>query len=509
MIMLSPGVYTEEIDASLYLPQLASSIFGIVTTAQKGPINTITDITNENDLINTFGVPSTSDYGLLAAIRYLRRGRALKVVRVAASSALAASCNLANTEAYTAVAVTALNKGEWGNDISIVVEAGYDVDTNNITVKFLGNVVEKYPSVKLASGSANSIATVINGVSNYISVSVLISTELLENGTSTLSGGNSGSAVTSSDIIGSNVYGVVTGMQLFADSDRVDINLLAVPGYPSIVPSTHKDIVTELITIAGNRGDTLSIIDPPYGLNAQEIVEWHNGVLSGDSSAGYPEAALNSSFAALYWPWVEVFDSYSNADMYVPPSGHVAGVCAFTDYTRNPWIAPAGLQRGRITDAINLEMTPDQGQRDIMQGGLNRVNPFVNFPVDGITLYGNQTLYRANSALTSVHVRRLLNYSRKVVATGVRYLAFEPNDSDTWHQFDNIVAPIFRNIKAQRGLYDFRVQCDATTNTADRIDRNEMWGYIYLQPTRAAEKIAVPFVITQTGTSFDELAGIS
>lgn len=508
---IAPGVYTEEYDFSMYAPALATTIFGVVGVADKGPIDEATLITNEGDLTNVFGVPQVGYFGIHAAIRYLRRGGTCWFVRAATNSAAASSCELVNTDdsgAVSAMTVTAVSKGIWGDSLSLVVEAG-TTQGNRIKVFEDDNLMEDWDNVLLTPSTNIMYAeTVINGFSNYISVSVDVASSPLAEQTVVLSGGNSGAVVTSGDIIGTNTGGVRTGLQLFADSLSQDVNLIAVPGVTSIVPTTADAVIVEMVSICTNRGDCMALIDAPYGYNVQEVVSWHNGTgKNGTPIAGELDAALNTSYAACYWPWIEVYDSYTDGYIWLPPSGHVAGIYAFNDSSREVWYAPAGFQRGRLQDAVSTEITPDTEQIAYMYGGLNRVNPFVNFAVDGITLYGQETLLRANSALTSINVRRLLLYARKVVSTAVKYLLWEPNDYILWTLYNNLVNPIFEEIKSKRGLYDFRVVCDETTNTAERRDRGEMWAMIILQPTRAAEKICIPFAVTKTGAKFEEIIG--
>jgi len=508
--MLSAGVYVSELDFSFYAMELASSIFGIVCTADKGPINEVTLITNENDLVSTFGPPNTSSYGLLSAIRYLRKGRALKVVRVAGYGYATASASILNEYGYQALTVSATSDGSWGNDVAVRVAAGTSQGFN-VTVYYQDGAVEAFNDVLLGPSTNDYfIEKRINGVSKYITITVVDATVGLATGLSDLSGGDSGSTVTASDIVGVSSGSSKTGLKMFSNGETVDVNMLAVPGYDKMVdPADQQDVLREglLATCdpaAGGRGDCVALISLPYGLTVQEAIDWHNGNL-----AGYLDQAINSSYAALYWPYLNVFDSYSNSELWIPSEGSVAGICAFTDATRELWFAPAGLQRGRLQDVLDIEYSPDLGQRDALYGGLSRINPFVNFEVDGIALWGQQTAYRANSALTSLNVRRLMNYVEKVSATAVRYLVFEPNDYATWAQFRNILDPVFRNIKSRRGFYDYRIICDATTNTPARIDKGEMWGRILVKPTRAAEKIAIEFAITATGASFDEFATVA
>jgi phage tail sheath protein FI len=184
----------------------------------------------------------------------------------------------------------------------------------------------------------------------------------------------------------------------------------------------------------------------------------------------------------------------------------MARLAADTDQNDEVWFAFAGLLRGRLLGALDVEYSPVQGERDYMYSGGNAVNPIVSFPVDGICLFGQRTLQRASTALDRINVRRMLLYARKVIASAVRYLVFEPNDLMTWIRFVDLVSPYLRSIKARRGLEDFRVVCDETTNTPDRINNNDMVGKLFLKPTKTAEMIELEFTLLPTGATFEEFS---
>jgi phage tail sheath protein FI len=262
-------------------------------------------------------------------------------------------------------------------------------------------------------------------------------------------------------------------------------------------------VAVELLSVCQSRGDCLALIDPPYGYNTDEVIDWHNG------DAPYTDhAALNSSYGALYWPFHKVYDAYTDAEVWIPPSGPASAIIAFSDFIAETWSAPAGLQRGKAKNSIDIEMSPDLGDRELLLGlvaGSNQcVNPFVNFTQDGVVLWGQKTLQRATTALDRVNVRRLLLYVEKLIATVGRFLVFEPNDEKTWRRFISMADSVCAPIKARRGLYDFRIICDETTNTAEVIDQNKMVGKILIKPTKTAEVIVVDWTLLSTGSEFTE-----
>jgi len=282
-----------------------------------------------------------------------------------------------------------------------------------------------------------------------------------------------------------------TGLYAFQNPETIDINLLTTPGF-----STGAVIGTAL-QICESRGDVLYIVDPPFGLRPQQVVDWHNGMLLSDL-----KAAINSSYGALYWGWLRIFDQFSSDEIWVPPSGHITSVFSRTARETEQWFAPAGLRRGRLLTALDVEYSPTQGERDLLYGSGNSVNPIVKFPQDGITVWGQRTLQRTSSALDRVNVRMLLIFIKKNLIRLLRNFIFEPNDRVLWRQVSATIEPFLADIQARRGLTAFRVIVDETNNTPERIDRNELWVSVFLKPTRTVEFVVLNLVVLRTGASF-------
>ena len=282
-----------------------------------------------------------------------------------------------------------------------------------------------------------------------------------------------------------------TGIFSFQNPEVFDITLLATPGFSS------GPIIAQSLAMCEGRGDCLYLVDPPFGLRPQQVVDWHNGMLFSDLNA-----ALNSSYGALYWSWVEIFDQFNGGTIFVPPSGHVSAIYARTAREAESWFAPAGLNRGRLLTALNLEFNPTQGERDLLYGFNNAVNPLVNFPQDGITIFGQRTLQRKDSALDRVNVRMLLIALKKGLIPLLRNFLFEPNDLVLWRQVRNSIRPFLEDIKARRGITAFDVIVDERNNTPIRRDRNELWVSVLIKPTRAVEFIVLNLVILRTDQSF-------
>lgn len=282
-----------------------------------------------------------------------------------------------------------------------------------------------------------------------------------------------------------------TGIFAFQNPEVYDITLLIIPG------ASSGAVIGQGLQMCEARGDVMMIIDPPFGLRAQQVVDWHNGMLYSDLAQ-----AINSSYGALYFPWLQVFDQFSGQTIYIPPSGHVSAVYARTANVAEQWFAPAGLNRGHILTALDTEVDLTQGERDLLYGFGNAVNPIVNFPQEGITVWGQRTLQRRSSALDRVNVRMLLIFIKKNALRFLRQFVFEPNDATTRAQVVNVSNPFLADIQARRGLTGFAVVCDERNNTPERIDRNELHVAYFLKPTRAAEFIQLNLVVLRTEASF-------
>ena len=342
-------------------------------------------------------------------------------------------------------------------------------------------------------------------MSDYIVVTCLASASTPPAGTTAspytvaLVGGTNGIAgLTASDFIGqaNPSDSSYTGMRAFLDTSNLDINLLAVPG-----ETDDEAVLNELVSICETRGDCLGIIDPPDLSTPQDMVDWTNG-----NYPGGPTSAINSSYVAVFWPWVKYYDTYNEEDAWTPPSGWVLSQFAYNDRVADPWFAAAGFTRGRLVGALDIRRNTKVGERELLYGGGNIVNPIVNFAKDGLVVWGQRTAQRIPSALDRINVRRMMLHAEKVIATSIRFLVFEPNDSVTWRRFVGIVTPVLDGIKARRGITKFQVICDETTNTETLINQNTMRGIILIQPTKTAEVITVEFKLLATGAQFQELA---
>jgi len=201
-----------------------------------------------------------------------------------------------------------------------------------------------------------------------------------------------------------------------------------------------------------------------------------------------------------------MYDRYNDVYRYVPLNGDTAGLCVRTDTLRDPWFSPAGFNRGQIKNIVKLAWNPsDRADRDsLYKAG---VNPVVTFPGQGTVLYGDKTLLAKPSAFDRINVRRLFIILEKAIATSAKFTLFEFNDDFTRAQFRNLVEPFLREVQGRRGIYDFKVVCDTTNNTAEVIDGNQFVGDIYIKPAKSINFIQLNFVAVRTGVEFSEVVG--
>jgi phage tail sheath protein FI len=218
------------------------------------------------------------------------------------------------------------------------------------------------------------------------------------------------------------------------------------------------------------------------------------------STAISTASEIDSNYTAMYYPWLRAVDQNTNKLIWVPPSVILPEIFAYSDNVSAEWFAPAGLNRGGIASAVGVKVRLTQGNRDTLYEG--RVNPIAQFPGQGICVWGQKTLQRRPSALDRVNVRRLLIAVKKFIASSARYLVFEQNVEATRNRFLNIVNPYLASVQERSGLYAFRVVMDDTNNTSDVIDRNILYGQLYLQPTKTAEFIILDFNVLPTGAVF-------
>ena len=271
-----------------------------------------------------------------------------------------------------------------------------------------------------------------------------------------------------------------------SNPDEFDINMMVLPG---VIHSIHSTVTNHAIDKIEDRADTFLILDTAkYGDSVDTV-------RSNVSS-------LDSNYTATYYPWVKVLDENTNRPTWVPPSVVLPGVISFNDSVAHEWFAPAGLNRGGLSDVLEAKTRLTHSERDKLYEA--RVNPIATFPGQGVVVFGQKTLQGKPSALDRVNVRRLLIRVKKFIASSSRFLVFEQNNAQTRERFLNIANPYLEQVQAQSGLNAFKVVMDETNNTPDVVDRNILYGQLFLQPTRTAEFIVLDFTVQPTGATFPE-----
>jgi len=251
--------------------------------------------------------------------------------------------------------------------------------------------------------------------------------------------------------------------------------------------------------ICENRKDCIAFISPP-----QSAVVNNLGEITTDLTT-FRNSITSTSYAVIDSGYKYMYDKYNDTYRYVPLNGDIAGLVVRTDTVRDPWYSPAGFNRGIIKNTVKLAYNPSKADRDILYKA--GINPVVTFPGQGTLLYGDKTALAKPSAFDRINVRRLFITLEKAIATAAKYTLFEFNDTFTRAQFRNLVEPFLRDVQGRRGIYDYRVVCDESNNTAEVIDRNEFVGDIYIKPAKSINFIQLNFVAVRTGVEFTEIVG--
>jgi len=276
----------------------------------------------------------------------------------------------------------------------------------------------------------------------------------------------------------------VTASNILSNKDEYDYELLITPG---LIQNTHTSTVASFISNAEERGDFFYITD---------LVSYNVPFNTPIGAAN----SLDTNYAGAYWPWVQVVSQETGKLVWVPASTIMAGVYAFNDNVSAEWFAPAGLNRGGLGGVIQAEKKLSPTNRDNLYAA--SVNPIATFPNIGVTAFGQKTLQQKASALDRINVRRLLISLKRYIGNIGKTLIFEQNTTVTRNKFLSQVTPYLESVQQRQGLYAFKVVMDDTNNTPDVIDRNQLVGQIYLQPTRTAEFILLDFNILPTGVEF-------
>jgi len=298
------------------------------------------------------------------------------------------------------------------------------------------------------------------------------------------------------DDFGATAGNVEAAYMQFLNTDLYDISLVA-SGDVSI--STANKLIGDL---AEARRDCVVFISPRNVDGTPIIASGDDGVTAIKT---FKANMTNSSYAVLDSGAKYQYDRYNDMYRWIPLNGDMAGLCARTDYTADPWFSPGGFTRGQIKNVVKLGFNPGQTERDNLYK--EGVNPIVTFPGQGTILFGDKTFTSKPSAFDRINVRRLFIVIEKAIAIAAKYQLFEFNDDFTQAQFRNLVEPFLRNVQGRRGIVDFRVKCDATNNTGEVIDRNEFVASLFIKPNRSINFITLNFVAARSSVSFDEIGG--
>ena len=273
-------------------------------------------------------------------------------------------------------------------------------------------------------------------------------------------------------------------LNLLANKDEYQYNVISLPGLNRVSAASQ---ISSVVSNAQSRGDNLAIVDMvPYG--------------SVINTVSTQALAMDTSYGATYWPWVQTGDPDLGTNVWVPASTLIPAVFAFNDNSSEAWFAPAGFNRGGLSTVIRAERKLTQGDRDTLYQG--NINPIATFPNQGVVVFGQKTLQKKASALDRVNVRRLLIQLKSYISQIANTLVFEQNTIATRNSFLAQVNPYLTSVQQRQGLYAFKVVMDDSNNTADVIDRNQLVGQIYLQPTKTAEFIYLDFNLQPTGATF-------
>ena len=563
--LTSPGVSLNELDNTFISPTPVKVGAAIIGPTVKGPVEIPVVVTSYSDYKNRFGgslVSGSDTYSYLtsiAAYNYFNNGgESLLVARVVTGSYTSATSTTISNYIDATSSSFALetlsegvimnNSGALNTDGSLVSGSSDNVRweiTNSNTGSGTFNVLirqgddrtnkkvvlESFTNVSLDPNSPRYISRVIgdqvisyNSTENQVDIAsgsfpnnsryvrvknVTPTPNYLDNsGTAVAAytasipqnGSGSFSGATGDVKAGANFYetidstdtqGLTSGnytnmVNLLSNKDDYQFNVLLTPGLLNSA-ATHTGVISSIITNTQLRGDNIYVVD----------MVGYDGTLA---EAVTQAQTRDTSYAATYWPWLRIQDPETGKRVWVPASTMIGGVYAHTDKVAAPWFAPAGINRGGLGSVIRAKNKLSQANRDELYA--NNINPIATFPKKGIVVFGQKTLQKDASALDRVNVRRLLIELKSFIGQTADNLVFEQNTITTRNKFLSQVNPYLEDIKQKQGLYAFKVIMDDTLNTPDVIDRNQLVGQIYIQPTRTAEFINLDFILQPTGAEF-------
>jgi hypothetical protein len=516
---LSAGVYSREIDLSEIIPAVSTSSSAIVGASNRGS-TAVQLMSNTQQFINEYGKPELGNYFHYSALAYLARGSVLYCRRVVNGALYGGLKVMESTSGDSNVAlgtgaitpdfatvsgedilfyVFGKDQGEWNSQVSVAIENSVLADfTFDIVVNYTDDAgvtaeAERWTvSRKVQTdgyGAQQYLEDKINGFSKYIVVADGPQADTVmpkENATAIiLGGGINGSAPSDSDI---NI-----GWDDFANPDNIDIRILINGG------ETSTTVQTKMKEIAETRKDCIAVLDIPDAqlTSVSAMTTWRNATQN-----------FNSSYCALYTPWLKVNDQYNDKIVLLPPSGYIAGQMAYNDAVADAWFAPAGFNRG-LLNVLGVSNVFTQGDRDVLYS--NGLNPIQMFRGEGISIWGQKTQQKKASALDRINVRRMLIVLEKAISIALRSFVFEPNSTLTRFRITAVIEEFLAKMAA-RGAFQteggdigYKVVCDTTNNTPAIIDSNELKVDVFVKPSRTAEFIQLTTIVTKTGVSFQEL----
>jgi hypothetical protein len=474
--------------------------FNGFTAGNAYKLSSFTDTGDPDEFHDETGLkPTDSPFTLIASSRG-GWGNNIRVAVVDYNSYQSINLSSGHSTADTVNAIKAIDSPLLDEkDFLIIVQARSQVDVLNDDDDTVWSTVEVWnvsTDVNRSDdmGGKKFAEYAINESSKYIRISVSESQKnesinIFTDKWQEFSGGTNGGAGENDTV---NDSDIIKALDLYANAEEIDVNIF--------IDSNNSDTVkNHMVEICETRKDCMVVLDCKrtnvvnnVGNETESLRVYRRNTLN-----------LNTSYAAFYGNWIEVYDKWNGRYRWIPASGYVAGIYANTDDVSEPWMAPAGLNRAILQNVRRLAWNPTKGERDILYK--NGINPVVSFSGQGKVIWGQKTLLDKESAFNRVNVRRLFIILEKAISTAAKYFLFEPNTEFTRTLLINMIDPFLRDVRSRQGIYDFMIVCDNSNNTPERIDRNELWCDIYIKPTRAAEFIVLNFIATKTGASFTEL----
>lgn len=464
-------------------------------------------INNLQDYLDTY-VNGSALVGMFAAKYPGALGNSLKV-SIADSGSFAAWAYKAEFDSAPGTSAYATNTGASNDEVHVIV-----IDEDGAWTGVAGTVLEKFAFVSKASdakktdGSNNYYKDVVNSQSRYV---WWMDHPRFAVGVTGANWGTASAATGFKVITGAITYSLEGGEDdltltdgqlqnawaIYRDDSQYDISLLPL-GKVSAATATFV-----INNVAEERLDCVAFVSPQNVTSGDIIIG--SGSDATNAIVAYRNALPSTSYAVLDSGFKYQYDRYNDKYRWVPLNGDIAGLCARTDYTNDPWFSPGGLNRGQVKNIVKLAHNPNKTDRDELYK--NGVNPVVAFPGQGTVLFGDKTLLAKPSAFDRINVRRLFIVLEKAIATAAKYQLFEFNDSFTRAQFKNLVEPFLRDVQGRRGVTEFLVKCDDSNNTGEVIDRNEFVADIFIKPNRSINFITLNFVAARSSVNFNEIGG--